>query len=1746
MRARLTLLGLMVYFFPVNLAFAQSSLPSGWSHTDIGTIGVAGSASYSNGVFTVSAAGPQIWGSVDGMHFVYQPMAGNGSIVARVVSVTGMRSGTNPVLGVMVRETLASNSRHVSSVYRTNPIVELMWRGATGGSTSYTNSSIATPLPYWLKVVRSGSTISSYMSPDGVSWTQVGATQTLTFLATNVYIGLAVSSEDTNNNSLVTATFDNVSVGAAPWAPAAAPWLDQDLGSVGVPGNASYLNGLFTVSAAGPQIGGTSDGMHFVYQPLSGDGSIVARVLGVQGVQSGTNPVVGVMIRETLSPSSTNASSAWRNNPLVELVWRAVTGGSSSYVNSAGLAPPPYWVKVARSGSLFSAFMSSDGVTWTQVGASQTISMATNAYIGLAVSSQNSNNNSLVTATFDNVSVSSTAAPAPTISSIWPTRGIPGYDVSISGSGFGNSQGSSVALLNGTPLTINSWGATSIVATIPAGATSGPVAVFVAPTMDGSNPATFEVLPAGWLDQDVGSIGVAGNASYGNGIFTVSAAGPQIWGTSDGMHFVYAPMTGDGSIVARVVSVSGANSGTNPIVGVMIRETLNPTSTHVSSVYRTGPLVELIWRSVTGGSTSFVNSSISTTLPYWVKVTRSGSAFSAFLSSNGTSWTQVGSTQTITMAANAYVGLAVSSEDPNNNSLVTATFDNVSITPVAAQPPVITDINPFSGPVGTTVTVLGANFGPQGASTVAFNGVAAGPGVWTPTAIAVPVPYGATAGNIVVKANGMNSNGVPFTVIPAPNIISLSPTSGPVGTPVTITGTNFGFSQGSSAVAFAGVPAPTVTSWSQTSIVVNVPYGAVTGGVVVTVAGVPGNVASFTVTSTSPTIAGLSPASGPAGTSVTINGTNFGTSTGTVTFACGGFRCRRASAAVATWTPTSIVVTVPTAAATGAVLVYANNVSSNPAIFTLYTVQSGAATLTVNPGNLNMVIGQTQPIQLLDQNGSPFSSPSWAIANPSVASIVPPVNQGDPTLLQATAIGNTTLTGMTADGRTGSAQIAILSGTSLPIGTVQWEVPSLGTTGIASIVQSLRIDNTTPDFYVLDWGANGGSGAFRALTADGQQKWMFTPSAPSNEELALLAADDQGGFIFQRDDWSDFLMLGRVDENGNQSWLMSTPHGIASNVAIHPDGTVYIVQPDYLNTGNSPTAVVALDEITGQLKFALPIPTGTYTGTDYTFLNDPNGGSGGDGYPAIGGQYCTPGTSTAAASSVTVGNLSISSDGTVYLPIGTGAFSYDAMPCDSSPDPSHPGYPHLVKSTDGVSSLTSYLQVMEIQSNGTYTLRQLDTASWSHSGNSPGGGSLGNLGNFSTATPDGNGGTLLAIDNSGLSPSVPSAFYHDTGSAVTKLSLAFNPVGEILTGEDGTAYLAGPNPSPSTSGAIAAINIGSNAIAWTDTTSSGSPLLLAVPGTGGVIFKDNSGHLNVIDPNGVISPLFPGRNGIDQGPTSASFATFRNPGTWLVFQSDRGLAALTGNYMNLTGTDRPMVNGDPQGQSAPSKGDLELVWCANNGCSDLGNNYTQDVTFYTQQQGPPLTSINFTPAQQQILTNAAWTAFKQAFSAYNVNVGMGGSGLTPTHTAYIVGTISTNNSSCALTDGNKVSWSWVFYQANMGYAQTAISITTPTPTQAQLNRLAQAIGEGIGNNAAHEIAHELVNEYNPIPGKIVNRMDLDDTSLDTYNEGDCTGSKSPWVYLGVGNDGVHPGQTPIHWSPNADQSLANIYGRRTP
>jgi hypothetical protein len=145
--------------------------------------------------------------------------------------------------------------------------------------------------------------------------------------------------------------------------------------------------------------------------------------------------------------------------------------------------------------------------------------------------------------------------------------------------------------------------------------------VSVAPSMNDSNPVAFQVtsqpLPAGWLDQDIGAVG--GSAGFSGNVFTVNGAGGSIWAAADAFHYVYQPLSGDATIVARVATLQGSY----PEAGLMIRESLNAGATEAFVYYQPNQ-AQFYYRSTTNGSTSGQPATFySSAYPYWVKLTRS-------------------------------------------------------------------------------------------------------------------------------------------------------------------------------------------------------------------------------------------------------------------------------------------------------------------------------------------------------------------------------------------------------------------------------------------------------------------------------------------------------------------------------------------------------------------------------------------------------------------------------------------------------------------------------------------------------------------------------------------------------------------------------------------------------------------------------------------------------------------------------------------------------------------------------------------------------------------------------------------------------------------------------------------------------------------------------------------------------------------------------------------------------------------
>jgi autotransporter-associated beta strand protein len=217
------------------------------------------------------------------------------------------------------------------------------------------------------------------------------------------------------------------------------PWTSVDIGNVPGTGAAGFSSGTFTVVSCGADIWSTADAFRYTYQPLVGDGSIVARVASVDS--TGGWAKIGVMIRESVAANSRQAMMVVSPSNSVAMQYRSSTGGSStSIAGPTGLAAP-YWVKLARAGSVLTGSVSADGATWTQVG-SVTISMASSVLVGL---SANSNSSLLLNkATFTNVTVSNTAPTVAIAAAASPTT-LTGNTTTLSVSGADDHGESSLA-----------------------------------------------------------------------------------------------------------------------------------------------------------------------------------------------------------------------------------------------------------------------------------------------------------------------------------------------------------------------------------------------------------------------------------------------------------------------------------------------------------------------------------------------------------------------------------------------------------------------------------------------------------------------------------------------------------------------------------------------------------------------------------------------------------------------------------------------------------------------------------------------------------------------------------------------------------------------------------------------------------------------------------------------------------------------------------------------------------------------------------------------------------------------------------------------------------------------------------------------------------------------------------------------------------------------------------------------------
>ena len=209
-------------------ARAVAGQKTSWTASDIGAVAVSGSAGINPNRIRIAAEGTDIWSTADGFFFVYQPLAGNAEITARLASLENTDGWAKA--GLMVRQGLAPGSANASLLVTPANGIAFQQRAVSDGQTI--RATTAGTAPAWLRLARSGGNVTAFRSNDGVTWTTISTASVP--LQGTVYVGVAVTSR--RASELASAVFDNVKISAIvappPRGPVAAWAFDEGIGSI--------------------------------------------------------------------------------------------------------------------------------------------------------------------------------------------------------------------------------------------------------------------------------------------------------------------------------------------------------------------------------------------------------------------------------------------------------------------------------------------------------------------------------------------------------------------------------------------------------------------------------------------------------------------------------------------------------------------------------------------------------------------------------------------------------------------------------------------------------------------------------------------------------------------------------------------------------------------------------------------------------------------------------------------------------------------------------------------------------------------------------------------------------------------------------------------------------------------------------------------------------------------------------------------------------------------------------------------------------------------------------------------------------------------------------------------------------------------------------------------------------------------------------------------------------------------------
>jgi regulation of enolase protein 1 (concanavalin A-like superfamily) len=282
-------------------------------------------------------------------------------------------------------------------------------------------------------------------------------------------------------------------------------------------------------------------------------------------------------------------------------------------------------------------------------------------------------------ATVANATASSTTLTMPaantSVTATYKAAPLVTYTLTVnSGSGNGTYTAGTVVAIAADPpgagMAFDRWTGATV-----ANATSASTSITM-PAANAAVTATYVAsgapLSAPWTDADVGSPSIAGDASATGSTFMVCGSGADIWGAADSFHFASMPLNGDGTIVARILSMDNTDPWAK--AGVMIRESAAANAANAFTALTPGNGTAFQRRTAAAGA-SVSTAGPNVPAPYWVRLARAGAVFTASVSPDGTNWTVIDQ-DTIPMAASVLIGIAVTSH--TNAALSCATVDSIT------------------------------------------------------------------------------------------------------------------------------------------------------------------------------------------------------------------------------------------------------------------------------------------------------------------------------------------------------------------------------------------------------------------------------------------------------------------------------------------------------------------------------------------------------------------------------------------------------------------------------------------------------------------------------------------------------------------------------------------------------------------------------------------------------------------------------------------------------------------------------------------------------------------------------------------------------------------------------------------------------------------------------------------------------------------------------------------------------------